>query len=126
MHHKTDNFIFVEYSEDVKGYRIIQQHSHDIIIRIYVKFDENLLAYNPNSVFVPSLAYEPDSMIVPYSSSNFLDIFPTQLFYDGSEDENPPPPYHVPLDAPAQLLPRWVRSTCGAVGDLAGDPIDKR
>ena len=45
---KSEKCIFFGYSEDVKGYRLIQPHSHDIIIRRDVKFDENLLAYEPN------------------------------------------------------------------------------
>ena len=75
---------------------------------------------------VPSLACKPDSMIVPYSTSNFLDRFPTIVFDDDSEDENPPPPTHIPLVAPAPLLPQWVCSTCEATGDLVGDPRDQR
>ena len=68
-----------------------------------------------------------DSVIVPSSSSsNFLDRFPTALSDDDSEDENPPLPAHVPQIAPAPILPRWVRSTCEATGDLAGDPRDQR
>ena len=77
---------------------------------------------------MPSLACEPDSTIVSSSSSssNFLDGFPTLDFDDDSEDESPPPPTHVPLVAPAPMLPRWVHSTCEAAGDLVGDPRDQR
>ena len=76
---------------------------------------------------VPSLAREPDSAIVPSSSSsNFLDRFPTLVSDDDSEYENPPPPAHVPPIAPTPILPRWVRSTCEAAGDIAGDPRDQR
>ena len=74
---------------------------------------------------MPSLACEPDSVIVP-SSSSFLDRFPTPVSDDDSEDENPPPPAHVPPISPAPILPLWVRSTCEAAGDLAGDPRDQR
>ena len=74
---------------------------------------------------VPSLAYELDSVIVPSSSfSNFLDMFPTPVSDDDSEDGNPPMPVHIPPIAPAPMLPRWVHSTCEAAGDLASDPID--
>ena len=104
--------IFVGYSEDVKGYRLIEPHSHDIIIRRDVKFYENLLACEPDSTFVPSSSS---------SSSNFLDMFPTLVFDDDSEDENQPSPAHVPLVAPAPLLPQWVRSTC----ESASDPRDQ-
>ena len=76
---------------------------------------------------MPSLAYEPDSVIVPSSSSsNFLDRFPTLVFDDDSEDENPPLPTHVPPITPTPMLPRWVCSTCEAAGDLAGDPRDQQ
>ena len=123
---KSEKCIFVGYSEDVKGYRLLQTHSHDIIIRRDVKFDENILVCEPNLAVVPYLAYEPNSVIVPSSPSNFLNRFLTPIFDDDSEDENPPPPDHGPLVAPALMLPRWVRSTCEAAGDLAGDPRDQR
>jgi hypothetical protein len=51
--------IFVGYSEDVKGYRLLQYHSNEIIIRRDVKYDENILAYELNLVFVPSSDYKP-------------------------------------------------------------------
>ena len=77
--------------------------------------------------WVPYLACEPDLVIVPSSSSsNFLDMFPTPFSDDESEDENPPPPAHVPPISSAPMLPRWVHSTCEAAGDLAGDPRDQR
>ena len=86
------------------------------------------MACEPNLAGVPSLACEPDSTIVPSSSSssNFFDMFPTLVSDGDSEDQNPPPPAHVPLVALAPMLPRWVRSTCEAVGDLAGDSRDQR
>ena len=103
---KSEKCIFVGYSEVVKGCRILQPHSHDIIIRRDAKFDENILACKPNLVGLPSLACEPDSANVPYSSSSsFLDRFPTPVSDDDSEDENPPPLAHVPLVAPAPMLP---------------------
>jgi hypothetical protein len=58
---KSEKCIFVGYSEDVKGYRILQPHCNEIILRRDVKFDENLLACEPNSVVVPSSACEPSS-----------------------------------------------------------------
>ena len=80
-----------------------------------------------NLAGVPSLACEPDSTIVPSSSSSssFLDRFPTPVSDDDNEDENPPSPANVPLVAPAQMLPRWVHSTCEAAGALSGDPRDQ-
>ena len=85
-------------------YRLLQPHSHVIIIRRYVKFDENILACKPNSVIVPYFSYEPDSNIVPSSTSNFLDMFPTPFYDDDNEDENPPPPTHVPPVVLAPML----------------------
>jgi hypothetical protein len=64
---KSEKCICVGYSEDVKGYRLLQSHCNEIIIRRDVKFDENILACEPNSVFVPSLAYEPNLTVVPSS-----------------------------------------------------------
>ena len=106
MQPKSEKCIFVVYYEDVKGYIILQLHSHDIIIRRDVKFDENLLACEPNLAGVPSLAYEPDSAIVPSSSSNFLDRFPTPVSDEDNEDENPPLLAPAPLVAPAPMLPQ--------------------
>ena len=36
---KSEQCIFVGYSKDVKGYRLLQPHSHDIIIKRDVKFE---------------------------------------------------------------------------------------
>ena len=92
---KSEKCIFVGYSEDVKGYKLLQPHSHDIIIRRDVKFDKNILACEPNLAGVPSLPCDPASTIVPSSTSNFIDKFPTPVSDDDSEDENPPPLAHV-------------------------------
>jgi hypothetical protein len=77
-------------------------------------------------VIVPSSAFETSLMFVPsYDLVSSLD--------DDSEDENPPPLTHPPLDesfepepAPAPMLPRWVHSTREAAGDLVGDPSGQR
>jgi transposase InsO family protein len=53
---KSEKCIFVGYSEDLKGYKLLQSHCNEIIIRRDVKFDENILACNPNSLVVPSSA----------------------------------------------------------------------
>jgi hypothetical protein len=133
---KSEKCIFVGYSEDFKGYRLLQLHCNEIIIIRDVEFDENILAYEPNSTFVPSLAYEPNSMFVSSSacepSSTFVHSSVLVFSSDGdSENEKPPPPSHLPPDESFELeptpsltptLPRWVRSTREAVGDLVGDP----
>ena len=77
---------------------------------------------------VPSLACEANSAIVPSysSSSSFLERFPTPVFDDDSEDENPPSPAPVPPIAPTPMPPRWVRSTCEVAGDLTSDPREQR
>jgi hypothetical protein len=128
LHPKSEKCIFFGYSEDVKGYRLLQPHCNEIILRRDVKFDENLLAYEPNSAGVPSSACEPSLAVVP-SSVSILDSSSD----DDSEDENPPLPADIPPNdsfepeqAPVPPLPRWVRSTREAVGDLVGDPSDQR
>jgi transposase InsO family protein len=123
---KSEKCIFFGYFEDVKGYRLLQSHCNEIIIRRDVKFDENILACKPNSTIVPSLTCEPSSTFVPsYDLFYYLD--------DDSEDENPPlstypPPNESfePEPTPAPSLPRWFHSTQEAVGDLVGDPLDQR
>ena len=77
---------FFGYSEYVKCYRLLQPHSHDIIIRRDAEFDENILVDEPNLAGVPSLACELDSTIVPSSTSNFLDSFSTPFSDDDIED----------------------------------------
>jgi hypothetical protein len=44
LQNKSDKCTFVGYFEDFKGYKLLQTHSNEILIRIDVKFDENLLA----------------------------------------------------------------------------------
>jgi hypothetical protein len=145
---KSEKCIFVGYSKDVKGYRLLQTHCNEIIIKIDVKFDENLLACDidstfvsslacePNSTFVSSLAYEPNSKIVPSSACEPSSVFvPSSIMVsssnDDSEDEHPPLPTHLPLDesfepkpSPAPSLPRWIHSTREAIGDIVSDPSD--
>jgi len=96
---KSEKCIFVGYSEDVKGYILLQSHCNEIILTRDVKFDESILACEPSSMFVPSYDL--------VSSSD-----------DDSEDENPPLPAHPPPDesfepepTPAPSLLRWVHST---------------
>jgi hypothetical protein len=149
---KSKKCVFFCYSEDVKGYRLIQPHCNEIVIRRDVKFDENLLACEPNltilhsstckpnSTIVHSSTCEPNLMIVHSSACEpSLAFVPSSVpilvssSYDDSEDENPPLPSHLPPDesfepepTPAPQLPRWVHSTREAIGDLIGDPSDQR
>jgi hypothetical protein len=128
LQHKSEKCIFFGYSEDVKGYRLIQPHFNEIIIRRDVKFDENILACKPNSTIVPSSACESSSTFVPYSIPILVSSSD-----DDNEDENPPPPPNLPLDdsfepkpTPSLQLPRWVRSTREDTDDLVGDPSYQR
>jgi hypothetical protein len=72
---KSEKCIFVGYSKYVKGYKLLQPHCHVIIIRRVVKFDENLLARESNSTFVPSSACEPSSVFVPSSACEPSSVF---------------------------------------------------
>jgi hypothetical protein len=110
---KSEKCTFVGYSEDVKGYRLLETHCNEIIIRRDVKFDENVLACEPNSKIVPYSTWNPSLAFVPY----FVPILFSSLD-DDREDENPPPPTHLPPDdsfepepPPTPQLPRWVHST---------------
>ena len=53
---KSEKCIFVGYSKDVKGYRLIPLKSKNVIIRRDVKFDENISDYEPSSANVPPLS----------------------------------------------------------------------
>jgi hypothetical protein len=122
LHPKSEKCIFFGYFEDVNGYRLLQSHCNEIILRRDVKFDENLLACEPSSVIVPFSACEPSLAFVPSCD-----------MVSSLDDENPPLPSHPPPDesfelepAPAPPLPRWFHSTREATGDLVGDPSDQR
>jgi hypothetical protein len=121
LHPKSEKCIFVGYSEDVKGYRLIKSHCNKIIIRRDVKFDENILACEPNSAFVPYLACEPNSAVVPSLACEPPSSFLPSSYLDSSsdddnEDENTPLSAHLdesfePEPAPVPPLPTWVCST---------------
>jgi hypothetical protein len=83
---KSEKHIFVGYSEDVKGYIILQPHSNEIISIRDVNFDENIVGNKPNSVFVPSLVCEPYSEFVPYS----VPILVSSSSNDDDEDKSTP------------------------------------
>jgi hypothetical protein len=75
-----------------------------------------------------NMVYKTSSTFVP----SFVPIL-VSFSYDDSEDENPPPPTHLPPTdsfepepAPAPLLPRWVCSIRKEVGDLVSDPSYQR
>jgi hypothetical protein len=62
----------------------------------------------------------------------FFPILVYSYLDDDSEDENPPPPTHLPLDEsiehePAPIPPffNWVHSTREATSDIFGDPLDQ-
>jgi hypothetical protein len=125
LQRKSEKCIFVGYSKDVKGYRLLQPHCNEIIIRRDVRFDQNILACEPNSTIVPSSSCEPSLAFVPSSVCNPSSMFvPYSIpilvssLDDDSEDENPPLPSHLPPDesiepepTPTPPLPRWVCST---------------
>jgi hypothetical protein len=125
---KSEKCIFVGYSEDLKGYRLLQPNSKGIIIRRDVQFNENVLACEPNSAYVPSSACEPDLVVVSFSSS-LLNNTPYGISSDtDSDDEHPPSHVSPPAPTPptTSWLPRWVHSTREVDGDLAGDPTNQR
>ena len=106
---------YVFFFKYVRGYRIIKSNYNDIILRIYVKFDENILDHEPNSMSIPSVAYKPSSTLMLPSTPNFLDIVPntTSYFeYDYNEYENALPPPHFASIAPIESLTWWLRRTC--------------
>ena len=107
---KSEKCIFVGYYEDVKGYRLVHPNSKGIIVRTYVKFNENVLACEPNSTYVPSSTCEPDLVVVIFSSS-LLNNTPSDISSNtNSYDEHPPLFFSPPAPAPltTSQLPRWI------------------
>ena len=99
--------MFFYYYKYVRGYRIIKSHYNDIIIRIYVNFDENISDHEPNSMSIPYVAYKPSSTLMLPSTPNILDIVPNTTYYfedDYGEDENALPPPHFASIAPIESL----------------------
>jgi hypothetical protein len=80
---KREKCIFVGYCEDLKGCVLIQSHSNETKVRRYLKFDEIVLAYEPDLGFVPSFVYNPYLTFVPYS----IPILVSSLDNE-NEDEN--------------------------------------
>ena len=99
------NVYFVGHSKDVKGYRLLQPNSIEIIIRRDVKFNENVSAYEPDLAYVLSSACEPNSEDVP-SSSSLLDNTSSSITSSDvdSDDAYPPPPVHVPPPTLSRLI----------------------
>jgi hypothetical protein len=98
---------FFGYSKDVKGYRLLQPHSNEIII-------EEML----NLMKISWLVSLIRCFFLLQNLAIFVPILVSSSSDDDSEDENPPPPAHLPLDEsiehepePTPPLPRWVRST---------------
>ena len=92
---KSEKCIFVGYYEDVKGYRLLQPKSKNIIIRKDVNFVENISTCEPSLAGVPPLACEPDSAYVPPLSLPFIFNSIPSSSDDDSEGDNPPPPLEV-------------------------------
>lgn len=107
---KSEKCIFVGYFEDVKGYRLIQPKSKNVIIRIDVNFGENISAYGTSSVDVPPLSIPSNSKNIPSSD-------------DDNEDENPPLHFRDPPSTPQ--IPKWVCATQDATCALGGDPTNQ-
>jgi hypothetical protein len=96
------------------SHRVLQPHCNEIIVIRDVKLDENILSCEANLEVFPFLAHDPYSTCVPY----FLTISVSSSLDDECEDENTPPPIHLPPDdsielelVPTSSLPRWLRST---------------
>eukprot|EP00253_Pinus_taeda_P033909 PITA_33909 len=106
-HMAKNKAMFSSLNDYVKGYRLIPLKSKNFIIRRYVKFVENISAYEPSSVDVPPL-------FIPSTSENISSSD------DDLEDDNPPPPSQDPPSAPR--LPKWVCATW----DAAGDPTNQQ
>jgi hypothetical protein len=75
-------------------------------------------------MFVSSSTCQPFSVFVP----SCVPILVSSSLDDDSEDENIPPPTHLPPNESIELeptptppLPRWVCSTREAIGDIVGD-----
>ena len=121
---KSEKCIFVRYFEDVKGYRLLQPHSNDIIIRRDVQLYENISCYNPNSTSMPFVSYDPSSVLVPFSTPNIHLKNPNSCPDDDSKDQSTPLPTHFPPIALEKLILRWVHTTCETIGDIARDSRD--
>ena len=81
------------------------------MVRSNVKFVENISAYEPSSMDVPTLSIPSTYENIPSSDDN-------------NKDDNPPPSFQDPPSAPQ--LPKWVCAIQDAAGARVGDPTDHR
>ena len=68
---KSEKCIFVGYSEDVKGYRLIRFKSKNVIIRRDVKFVENISVYEPSLADMPPLSIPSTSENISSSDDDY-------------------------------------------------------
>ena len=106
---QSQEFLFVGYSKDSKGYKLINLSTNKAFIERCVQFEEEPLA----AVEVGEASSPPEPQDV---SKEFFEHADSD-FYDGDEfiaDPNSP------------TRPKWASKTLHAAGELDGDPNDPR
>jgi len=109
LQHQSQECLFVGYSEDSKGYKLINLSTNKVFIERSVQFQEEPLA----AVEVGESSSPPDPLIVSGETNEFSD----SDMYDNddfiADPENP-------------TRTKWVANTIHATGELAGNPNDPR
>jgi hypothetical protein len=108
--------IFVGYLDGVKGYKLIDLSSDQLIIERSVQFEESV-SYVPQQLHAITFVFPPiidDEHGHAASSSDES---------SDSEDSNDPDTESVHANADAELeqRPKWPKTTLQDVGDLVGD-----
>ena len=102
MQPQSQECIFVGYSEDSKGYKLINLSTNKAFIERCVQFQEPLAAVEVGESSSPPEPLDVSEEIVEHANSDLI------------ADPNSP------------TIPKWVAKIIHAAGELAGNPNDPR
>ena len=106
---QSQDYLFVVYYKDSKGYKLIKLSTNKSFIEISVQFEEEPLAI----VEVGESSSPPKPLNV---SEEIVELVDSDMFDNGD--------LIAYIDSPTR--PKWVANTIHAAGELAGSPSDTR
>ena len=106
---QSQEFLFVGYSEDSKGYKLINLSTNKAFIERIVQFQEEPLV----AVEVRESSSPPNPLIVSGETNEFA-------YSDMSNNDDLIADHNIPT------RPKWEENTIHATGELVGNPSDTR
>jgi hypothetical protein len=113
--------IFVGYPDGVKGYRLIDPSTDQLIIERSVQFEESL-SHAPHEPHAGTFVLPPVRDDESAHSNSTSDLSSDTE----SEDSEHADAQSVQADEEPQQRPKWAQTTLQDAGDLVGDPTDLR